>query len=191
MKPMPLFAAMATASLFASTAAADSIVETFDGGTINTHNGTTVVWADGGGTLPWAPGVSGLLPGDHYESGQDLDHGQTSTLNLTVMIGPSGGTLEFDYGLGSEPGFDFFRLFLDGPQIFADSGTTTSSFGPFALTPGTHVISFQYEKDQSVSSGADAVAIDNVVVTGLAPEPTSLAMLGLGGLAVMRRRRAN
>ncbi len=181
--------ALLISASFATLASAVDILETFDGGTISSDNGTTVVWADGGGTLPWAPGVSGLLTGDHYESGQDLINGQTSVLNLTVMIGSLGGTFAFDYGLESEPTFDFFRLFLDGPEIFADSGTSTSSVGPLALSPGTHVISFRYTKDQTISVGADGVAIDNVAVTGIVPEPASLALLGLGGVMMLMRGR--
>jgi|GEM_PF-4381102 len=188
--------ALFTSALFGSAVVAPSalavdIFETFDGGVIASDNNDTVEWADGGSFIPWGPGVSGLLPGDHYESGQDLPNGQSSFLNLTVMIGASGGTFAFDYGLESESTLDFFRLFLDGSPIFADSGTSTSSVGPLALLPGRRVIGFQFIKDLTVSVGADAVAIDNVAVTGIIPEPTSLTLLGLGGvmLGFTRRRR--
>lgn len=39
------------------------------------------------------------------------------------------------------------------------------------------------------ADGSNMAGIDDIVVTGIIPEPNSLALLGLGGLCALRRRR--
>ena len=170
-----------------STATAGDILETFTGGVINTENGTTVQWSDSGNAA-WRPDVSGLLIGDHWESG-DIFHNEISRLTLTVDIDTGGGQLYLDYALFSESSWDFFVLEVNTIPVFSDSGFDSGSLGPFALPAGVNVIEFEYDKDGSVSVGTDAAAIDNVRVTNVVPAPGAFALAALGGLAGVRRRR--
>ncbi len=68
-----------------------------------------------------------------------------------------------------------------------DGTVITSTFAPFAQAiPGTGStldISIIWQLD----AGDEDLALDNVMVTGV-PEPASLALLALGGLALIRRR---
>ncbi len=186
MQPTTRLALAATFAAGASAFAGVDILETFDGGTINTHNGTSVQWSDN--SHPWHPGASGMLPGDHWGSAS-ITHSQISSLLLQVEIDAGGGFLSLDYAVSSETGFDFFQVYVDVVKVFEDSGTLhAGNFGPHALTAGTHNIEFWYRKDISVSSGLDAAALDNVRVTNVVPAPSAVAIAGLGGLAARRRR---
>ena len=63
----------------------------------------------------------------------------------------------------------------------------TYNLGFTALSP-TVRLRFQ---ETSASSAARDLAVDNLVLTqGVIPEPASLALAGLGGLTLLRRRRA-
>ena len=69
----------------------------------------------------------------------------------------------------------------DGAEI---TNVLTEFIAPIAGTGNTLDLRITYQLD----SGDEDISIDNVSVTGV-PEPTSLALLGLGGLLIARRRR--
>ncbi|MFN3165531.1 MAG: PEP-CTERM sorting domain-containing protein [Phycisphaeraceae bacterium] len=72
-------------------------------------------------------------------------------------------------------------LLLDGTVL--SNAFTTFSTGN--VGPGSQVV---LTLSGATDGGSEAVALDNITVTSI-PEPTSLALLGLGGLLVARRRR--
>ncbi len=62
---------------------------------------------------------------------------------------------------------------VDGNSLFDYTTLGGDNFGSFAVS----------------SNSFTARSIDNLVVSSIVPEPTSLALIGLGGLAALRRRR--
>ncbi len=169
----------------------DIVNETFTDGVIESHNGTSVVWSNGGDSSWYGPGGDALLSGDYYQSGQ-IVHNQISSLFAVVDITTAGGTVGADYAVSSEAGFDRFEVWINGSNVFSASGIVSGNTGTFDLLSGTNTIEFRYEKDGSVSSGVDAIGIDNVEITGVVPEPTSiifLAVLALFGIVVRQRSR--
>jgi hypothetical protein len=130
--------------------------------------------------------------------------------NSVDLSGYDSSTLSLDIGSNKNGTNDvmFVRLFLDGSStgidlltidgantIALNSATTTFSGG--ATPSGTLTYSFDdavtsaelyigFEADDS----ADYWTLDNVSFDGTAvPEPTTSALLGLGGLALILRRR--
>lgn len=91
---------------------------------------------------------------------------------------------------------DPLELFIDGSSTAAGTldksvaatgalDTWTSTL--FAGQSGT-TLDVRVSWDGS-PSGSEAIAIDNIAVNGVVPEPSSLALIGLGGLCMLRRRR--
>lgn len=81
-----------------------------------------------------------------------------------ALIASAPNTLTLKYFVSSEAEYDWFRVFIDGVQVFQASGggqwaTWTSS--PFS-TAGEYNIRMQYSKDGSVSAGEDAVWVDDI-----------------------------
>ena len=82
----------------------------------------------------------------------------------------------------------------DFNQIFSDTGTLTSTWDVESASAGSALDDaatafIRFTLDGATSTGGN-IRIDNIVLEGTAiPEPTSLALIGLGGLLIARRRR--
>ena len=92
-------------------------------------------------------------------------HGSSSTLQRKVAF-PPGSTqnaFEFVFGVDSEQGHDYLKIYLDGVQKFAVSGTTSGQRRIDVPSPGVHFLKVEYVKDGSGSAGLDTAWIDDVV----------------------------
>ena len=91
---------------------------------------------------------------------------------------------------GSELNLIGTEFFLDGEAV-GTSGIITDRDVTLTgtLLDGT-AISFVLNSDTSLNALNDVFAADSTLAVTVIPEPTSLALLGLGGLLLARRRRA-
>jgi hypothetical protein len=71
------------------------------------------------------------------------------------------------------------RYVLDGMQEY-------TMFLPGNFEPGAYALSFRLDPYTAIDS---SVLIDNVATGFVTPEPATLSLLALGGLAILRRRR--
>ena len=134
--------------------------------------------------------------------------GGANTLNISEV--------SFEWGLTDAPGFDFDVYLLSSATGFATSNVISTSgalsaastatnppgFAPFTLDVSVDTsgiaglqgvsgpVEFRIYVTDSITSGPGHF-IDDISVEGVAvPEPGSLALLGLGGLCLFRRRRS-
>ena len=93
-----------------------------------------------------------------------LDDNESSTLQYTTTITTT-GTISFAVTTSTESCCDELTFYIDGvsQQVFA--GTTSYTTVSFPLSTGAHTLTWTYEKDSSLSSGDDRVAIDDVLIT--------------------------
>lgn len=135
-------------------------------------------WASGG-TAPWTVDGTTAYEGTYSARSGGISHNQTSSMQMTLGL-VAGGNLSFWYNVSTESGWDFLRFYIDGAEQDAWSGTIGWTQATYAVTSGTHTFEWRYDKDGSVSSGADAVWVDFInFPTAAFPEvavaPTSLS----------------
>lgn len=120
----------------------------------------------GGETLPAAFGALGSAPWQAAEGSArsgEIGHGQYSSL-LALVETVADGQLSFRYRVDSEQGYDLFELLLDGQVMLQTSGQTGWATWSTTLAAGQHQLVWRYAKDGTLSSGADAVWIDDVQI---------------------------
>lgn len=95
------------------------------------------------------------------KSGAITDY-EESKMTLTV----SGGTsVSFWYKVDSESGYDDFYFYVDGELVLSRSGSVGWTEYTYTL-PDTdvHTLTFEYDKDGSVSTGADTAWVDEISI---------------------------
>lgn len=79
----------------------------------------------------------------------------------TSATGP--GRLTFYWKVSSETDHDFLRFYIDGQEQAAISGEVDWQNRAFDVGVGSRTFAWRYRKDYSLSGGADAGWVDNVV----------------------------
>lgn len=115
--------------------------------------------------------------------------------SLTTFNNPSDGTPLLFRGGTSDPGLNVWSYstnstssFTAGTQAFAGSGTWNVSAAVYALFANANTsgnIFFPADTADDITPSTALIGTYSVV-----PTPGAAAMLGLGGLAALRRRRA-
>jgi hypothetical protein len=82
---------------------------------------------------------------------------------------------------------------VDGQVFFAQATSTSYTAQPFVFTPKllANSVTFTFAR-RSINNGTANMLMDNLQVNGVIPEPASMAIFGVLGLAgVVYRRRMN
>ena len=96
------------------------------------------------------------------ESGDIADNQSTAlTIGLEFL---GDGEMSFARRISTEDGWDYLRMYIDGQMVSEWSGELDWAEETFALTAGYHTVTWSYEKDNIISSGADACWVDDIVL---------------------------
>jgi len=131
------------------------------------ESGALVDWTLGGNTAWFVQGTTTHSGSYAAESG-NINDNQESHLSIVVDF-DQGGNVSFWHAGDTENNYDFLRFYIDGALQFEQSGSWSWTFANHAVGPGQHELFWTYYKDFSVSVGADAVVIDDIVTTGVLP----------------------
>jgi serine protease len=100
--------------------------------------------------------------GDYCTQSGDISHSQFSQLEITVEV-TEPGELSFWARVSSESGYDYLTFKVDGSVQNQWAGELPWSQFSETIETGEHTFSWRYEKDGSVSDGADAAWLDYIV----------------------------
>jgi hypothetical protein len=107
----------------------------------------------------WTSAEDQSYSGDISFSSRLIDHGQVAAIQHTDTY--SGGYVQFWYKVDSQENFDLFRFSMDSTVFLTNSGDTGWQLFKTSISPGNHTLEWSYEKDGSLTSGADAAWIDD------------------------------
>jgi subtilisin family serine protease len=111
------------------------------------------------GTNPWIITSSNPYEGTYSAQSGTIGHNSSSQLSITMEIADT-DLLSFYYKVDSEATYDFLRFYIDGVEEGEWSGSVAWTQFSISVDAGEHTFLWSYEKDGSVSSGADAGFID-------------------------------
>lgn len=109
------------------------------------------------GDLPWVPQWLYARDGEDAARSGEIDNNQSSIMT-TEVSGPC--KLTFYWGVSSEADYDFLRFSINGIEQEAISGEVGWTRKSFLLPAGTHVLKWEYEKDEFTKSGLDSGFVD-------------------------------
>ncbi|CAM4172870.1 M4 family metallopeptidase [Pseudoalteromonas byunsanensis] len=98
--------------------------------------------------------------GAYSLTNNDIDDGENTHADILVVT--DGGVLTFDYLVSTEESYDYLKVYVNGSLIHRMSGIHDWQQFDMNMEAGLHTLRFEYFKDSSVSSGLDAVFIDNI-----------------------------
>lgn len=146
-------------------------------------DGVTVSWAAGG---TWSGG------GNNVENGY-IDNSTTMTISgLTAWLATNGDdqyTIQFINAQDTASGFFDTEL-----RDTTSTGTVLGTLTNANISRGATDVSAQLTTDilfvDSQASGSGRSGVAGIIITSsLVPEPSSTTLLGLGGLALLMRRK--
>lgn len=151
-------------------------------------------------------------------TGGGFDHYDVTRLDLLVDAGPNATVIAFDVVFGSEEWSEYvgssfidgFGLYVNGVNVAFESGlpininhpgmagiVETELDGVLVSATGSPKMKFVVPVNPGineltfiVADASDWVLDTTVYIETLVPSPSSLALVGIGGLAALRRRRA-
>ncbi|MEJ6700837.1 MAG: PEP-CTERM sorting domain-containing protein, partial [Akkermansiaceae bacterium] len=146
-------------------------------------------------SLTWTVDITGATALSFYLNVAEDDEGSNQDWDSTDFV-------HIFYTIDTDPEQNLIWFENDGTTFNAaplldtdfdgngDSTEVTNSFANFSNTIAGTGSSLAIRVEFSLNSGDEDFAIDDLVVEGtVVPEPSSSALLGLGGLALILRRR--
>lgn len=97
------------------------------------------------------------LPGVTQQEGGDLEY-----LEFNCVAGGEFNILHLRYHLQSETNYDFFRIWVDGVQVFQQSGIFGYQSYNLTLEPGEHLIRLAFQVDRNTTAGHNNVHFSKI-----------------------------
>jgi len=155
--------------------AVEPLVESFESESFDTF-----LWQFSG-DANWTIQGSEFIGGSISAQSGYIDHDMTSDILITMDI-VEDGQIIFDKkvsceDVGSQTGnyYDYLAFYIDGVEQGKWAGEINWSQNSFNVSAGEHTFLWKYNKDSGVTSGDDAVWIDNIIFP---PSYYSAMMLG-------------
>lgn len=113
-------------------------------------------------TNPWSIDQNEIYEGNFSSVSANINDYQSSTMEIDIDV-LSNGEISFMKKVSSEATYDFLKFYIDGQLQGEWAGEINWSPETFLVSAGQHTFTWVYEKDASVSDGADAAWVDYIL----------------------------
>lgn len=113
--------------------------------------------------IPWTISSSGPHEGQYAARSGNIGHNTNTALSISLNV-IAEDTISFFRRVSSEVNYDYLQFLLDGDVVDQWSGIVNWGKVSYAVTPGLHVFTWKYIKDQAATGGSDAAWIDYIVL---------------------------
>lgn len=97
-----------------------------------------------------------------------LRDNEMASMSWTAMVYAL-STVSFDRRVSSEQNYDYLRFYVDGVEFAQWAGEIAWAQERFEVSAGEHLFEWRYSKDGSISRGADAAFVDNILLEASEP----------------------
>lgn len=125
------------------------------------------------GLYPWFTDYTNSVSGTSSMRSGDIDDEQLSEMTISIDV-IEAGDLIFNSRVSTEEGYDYLVFYINDFEVGSWSGEIPWSSYSFPLNVGQYDLRWSYTKDFTVSSGDDAVWVDDVIFPLLA-DPVSIS----------------
>lgn len=133
-----------------------SMVEDFE-----TNNFTKFNW-DTTYTHPWTITNTGAYQGNYCAKSSPIGDMDTTAFSISIDV-LTNDSISFFRKVSSENNYDYLNFYIDNNRIGRWAGTQAWARVAFPITPGHHLLSWNYIKDQSTATGSDCAWVDFIV----------------------------
>mgnify|MGYP000876510737 CR=1 FL=1 len=154
------------------------IVEDFESGGFAQFD-----WSNGG-NQPWGIDTNIKYEGNESAKSGNINDGQTSVLQISRTVAAA-DSVSFFKRVSSEQDWDYLTFYIDGVEMDAWSGVVNWSREAYPVSPGEHIFTWTYAKDDYYSDNDDAAWVDQGDGTDAVTPP--LALTGPAGFWRVRR----
>jgi len=141
---------------------------TFDEG-FETGNMSTYPWTFSG-NVNWGVVAGNAYAGLYCAKSGTIGNSQSSAITLSYNV-PVNGNIGFFKKVSSQASHDYLIFYVDNVEKGRWAGTIDWSYTFFAVTAGTHIFKWTYQKNATTSSGSDCAWIDNISFPHEPPPP--------------------
>ena len=132
------------------------------------------------GSANWFVTNNNPYEGGYCAQSGDIDDSQTTSISISIDVSET-GSISFYWKSDSEQNWDYLRFYIDNNQIAEISGNVSWTQVSANVFMGTHTFRWSYEKDGSVSSGADTGWIDAITFPPTITYDNDLAAISITG----------
>jgi len=132
------------------------------------------------GLYPWYTDYTNSVSGTSSLRSGNIDDEQMSEMTISIDV-VEAGDLIFNSRVSTEEDYDFLTFYINDFEVGSWSGEIPWSSYSFPLNVGQYELRWSYVKDFTVSSGDDAVWVDDVIFPLLA-EPVNVSEIPTSSL---------
>lgn len=111
---------------------------------------------------PWTITSSGAFEGSYCAKSGAIPDMDTTAISISIDV-LTNDSISFYRKVSSENNYDYLNFFIDNVKIARWAGTKSWARVAYAITPGHHILKWNYIKDQSTASGSDCAWLDFIV----------------------------